>query len=60
MKYRTAVRANRQLTTVLRGQGLNEEANHFAYRAQLLQRVVWRLKGRPSFESVCFSFQLLQ
>lgn len=41
-KYRTAVRANRQLTSVLRDQGLNEEADHFAYRAQLLQRkVLW-------------------
>ncbi len=40
--YRTAVRANRQLAVVLRDQGLNEEADHFAYRAHLCQRVVWR------------------
>jgi len=40
--YRRAVRANRQLATVLRTQGLNEEADRFAYRAQLLQRkVLW-------------------
>ena len=39
-EYRTAVRANRQLSVVLREQGLNEEANHFAYRAQVLQRKV--------------------
>jgi len=40
---RDAVRANRQLAIVLRDQGLNEEADHFAYRAQQLQRkVLWR------------------
>jgi hypothetical protein len=40
--YRRAVRANRQLATVLQTQGLNEEADRFAYRAQLLQRkVLW-------------------
>jgi uncharacterized protein YjbI with pentapeptide repeats len=42
-EYKQAVRANRQLAVVLRNQGLNEEADHFAYRAQLLQRMVlWR------------------
>ena len=42
-EYKEAVRANRQLAVVLRNQGLNEEADHFAYRAQLLQRkVFWR------------------
>jgi hypothetical protein len=46
-KYRVAVRANRHLSVVLREQGLNEEADHFAYRAQLLQRTVWRLQRRP-------------
>ena len=46
-EYKEAVRANRQLAVLLRDQGLNEEADHFAYRAQLLQRVVWRLQGRP-------------
>jgi uncharacterized protein YjbI with pentapeptide repeats len=45
--YEKAVRANRQLAVVLRNQGLNEAADHFAYRAQLLQRVVWRLQKRP-------------
>src|SRR6266566_1867838 len=44
--YRKAVRANRQLAVVLRDQGLNEEADRFAYRAQKLQRVVLR---RQSF-----------
>lgn len=33
-----AVRANRQLAVVLQDQGLNEEAAHYAYRAQSLQR----------------------
>jgi hypothetical protein len=42
-EYQTAVRANRQLAVALRNQGLNEEADRFAYRAQLLQRkVLWR------------------
>jgi uncharacterized protein YjbI with pentapeptide repeats len=45
-QYKEAVRANRQLAVVLRDQGLNEEADHFAYHAQLLQRTVWRLQGR--------------
>src|SRR6266576_2259370 len=40
--YRTAVRASRQLAVTLQGQGLNEEAAHFAYRAQVLQKsVLW-------------------
>jgi hypothetical protein len=40
-EYKDAVRANRQLTVVLQNQGLNEEAEHFAYRSQLLQRKVF-------------------
>ncbi len=43
---RRAVRANRQLATVLQSQGLNEEAARFAYRAQKLQRVVLRLQKK--------------
>jgi uncharacterized protein YjbI with pentapeptide repeats len=44
--YREAVRANRQLAVVLRNQGLNEEADYFAYRAQVLQRrVLWLQMG---------------
>jgi uncharacterized protein YjbI with pentapeptide repeats len=38
--YQTAVRANRQLASVLQAQGLNEDAARFAYRAQKLQRAV--------------------
>jgi uncharacterized protein YjbI with pentapeptide repeats len=44
--YQKAVRAYRQLAVVLRNQGLNEEADRFAYRAQILQRGVWRRQGR--------------
>ncbi len=40
--FRAAVRANRQLATALRDQGMNEEADQFAYRAQVLQRQVFR------------------
>src|SRR6266566_9827034 len=39
-EYEAAVRANRQLAVALRAQGLDEEAARFAYRAQLLQRIV--------------------
>jgi uncharacterized protein YjbI with pentapeptide repeats len=41
-EFRAAVRANRQLSTALRDQGLNEDADRFAYRAQFLQRQVFR------------------
>ena len=41
--YKLAARAYRQLSVVLRNQGLNEDAARFAYRAQLMQRkVFWR------------------
>jgi uncharacterized protein YjbI with pentapeptide repeats len=46
-EYRTAVRANRHLAVALQAEGLNEEAAHFAYRAQRLQRVVFRRQSRP-------------
>jgi uncharacterized protein YjbI with pentapeptide repeats len=36
--HQNALRANRQLATVLRGQGLNEDADRFAYRALVVQR----------------------
>jgi uncharacterized protein YjbI with pentapeptide repeats len=43
--YHWAVRANRQVAAALQAQGLNEEAAHFSYRAQVLQRkVAWRQK----------------
>jgi Pentapeptide repeats (8 copies) len=44
--YRRAVRANRQLATVLQSQGLNEDAAHFAYHAQYMQRIVFRLQKK--------------
>jgi uncharacterized protein YjbI with pentapeptide repeats len=48
--YQAAVRANRQLAAVLRGQGLNEDADRFAYRAQMLQRkVFWKQKKIGQF-----------
>jgi hypothetical protein len=40
--YSRALRAYRQLATVLRNQGLNEDAARFTYRAQLMrQKVFW-------------------
>ncbi|EFH80954.1 pentapeptide repeat-containing protein [Ktedonobacter racemifer] len=45
-EYEAAVRANRQLAVALRAQGLDEEAARFAYRAQILQRIVLRLQGK--------------
>lgn len=44
-EFETAIRANRQLATVLRGQGINEEGDRFAYRAQVLRRQVFRRSG---------------
>jgi hypothetical protein len=41
--YEAAVRANRQLATVLRSQGLSEAADLYAYRARVLHRqLVWQ------------------
>jgi len=44
--FKRAVRANRQLATALRSQGLNEDADRFAYKAQKLQREVLRRQQR--------------
>lgn len=52
-EYMSAVRANRQLAVALQGQGLNEVAAHFNYRAQKLQRVV--LRRQRKFGSYLFS-----
>jgi hypothetical protein len=46
MDYEAAVRANRLLATELRRQGLAEDADVFAYHAQLMQR---RLRFRRQF-----------
>jgi hypothetical protein len=53
--YRTATRAYRQLAVELRNQGIGEEADRFAYKAQLLQRIVYRRqKNWPKFASSWF------
>jgi len=54
-RFRVAVRANRQLAVVLRAQGLNEPADRFAYRAQVLQRRVLRQSGARASGSYLFS-----
>lgn len=41
-EYQAALRAYRQLATILRDQGLNEAADQFAYRAQVVRRQVLR------------------
>jgi uncharacterized protein YjbI with pentapeptide repeats len=41
-EYRTMVRAYRQLSITLREQGISEDADRFAYRAQYLERGVLR------------------
>lgn len=41
-QYRAALRSCRQLATELRNQGLGEEGDRFAYRGQLLQRILLR------------------
>lgn len=46
LRYSAAVRAYRQLATALRAQGLNEDADRYAYRAQKLQAIVLRRKGQ--------------
>lgn len=45
-RYREAVRAYRQLAVALQERGLNEEAARFAFRAQRLQRTVFRLRKK--------------
>ena len=57
-RFRAAVRANRQLAVVLRAQGLNEPADRFAYRAQVLQRRVLRRSGARAYGSYLFSWLL--
>jgi uncharacterized protein YjbI with pentapeptide repeats len=44
-EYQTAARAYRQLAIALRGQGVSQDADRFAYRAQLLERTVERMQG---------------
>ncbi len=44
--YKAAVRANRVLSVNLQGQGLAEDGDRFAYRAQVLQRQVLRYQRK--------------
>jgi len=53
IEYEEAVRTYRQLYAVLQSQGLNEDAARFVYRAQKLQRVVFRMQRK--FGSYLFS-----
>lgn len=55
-RFQTAVRANRQLATTLRAQGMSEQADYFAYRAQVVQRAVLRQQRR--FDQFFFSLLL--
>jgi uncharacterized protein YjbI with pentapeptide repeats len=57
-EFEKAVRANRQIAVALRIQGLEEEAARFAYRAQKLQRTVFRLQGKRKFVQYLFSLFL--
>jgi hypothetical protein len=47
-EFRAAVRANRVLAVALEAQGMVDDANRFAYRAQHLQRHVYQLQHRWS------------
>jgi len=44
-EFENAVRANRQLAVILCAQGMNEQADAFAYRAHLCEREVLRREG---------------
>jgi uncharacterized protein YjbI with pentapeptide repeats len=57
-EFEEAVRAYRQLAVVLQAQGLNEDASHFTYRAQVLQRKLLALQGIPKLGPYLFSLLL--
>jgi hypothetical protein len=57
-RLQAAMRANRQLAVVLRAQGLNEVADQFAYRAQVLRRRALRHSGTRAYGSYLFSWLL--
>lgn len=44
--WRAAARAYRQLASVMRDQGMNDEADRFAYRGNLCQRQLYRVQGK--------------
>ena len=60
-EYRAAVRANRQLATMLRDQGLGGYADYFAYRARVLSRMErwWLLWSREHTQKPLSWIQLL-
>lgn len=45
LEYQVAERATRQIAVALQGQGIGEDAARFTYRAQNLQRKVYRRRG---------------
>src|SRR5262249_58099400 len=45
-EFQKALRATQQLALALRSQGLSDQADRFAYRAQGLQREVVRRQGK--------------
>ena len=47
LERQRALRASRQLAVALRGQGLNDQADRFSYRAHVLQRRVYRIRRQP-------------
>jgi uncharacterized protein YjbI with pentapeptide repeats len=51
-EYQTAIRANRQLAVALRDQGLNDEADHFAYRAQRNKRDLLKRQVQYGLEQI--------
>ena len=44
--WAAAARANRQFATALRDQGMSDEADYFSYRAQVMQRAMWRRRRK--------------
>ena len=58
-EFRTAVRAYRQLSVVLRNEGLNEAAARFAYRGQMLDRRVQWMAGKWGAAGFSFVLDLL-
>lgn len=59
LEFELAVRANRQLAVALQEQGLNEDAGRFAYRAQVLQKTVFRCQIALAEISVKQRLQML-
>lgn len=56
--YQAAMRAYRLLAVTLLANGMSEEASYYAYRAQIMQREVYRYSGWGSFGRWLFSWML--